>query len=77
MNNMGAIGRRWAPANVRLIRMLAQNVGGQVGAPEAAERTGLTEAGARGRSSDWRARASWSASVAAARSAFDYVIPTH
>ena len=35
------------PANVRLIRMLAEDVGGQIGAPEAAEHTGLTEAGAR------------------------------
>jgi DNA-binding Lrp family transcriptional regulator len=35
------------PANVRLIRVLADEVAGPIGAPEAAERAGLTEAGAR------------------------------
>lgn len=35
------------PANVRLLRVLAEEVSGPVGAPEAAELAGLTEAGAR------------------------------
>lgn len=35
------------PANVRLLRLLLDEVNGPVGAPDAAERTGLTEAGAR------------------------------
>lgn len=36
-----------APAHVRLLRLLSEEVSEPVGAPEAAEHTGLTEAGAR------------------------------
>lgn len=35
------------PASVRLIRLLADGVSGSISAPEASEKTGLTEAGAR------------------------------
>ena len=35
------------PANVRLLRLLAEQVSGPVGVPEAAVQTGLTQAGAR------------------------------
>ena len=36
-----------AEANVRLLRVLADDVVGPIGVPEAAEQTGLTETGAR------------------------------
>ena len=42
LNNLMGTG-----ASVRLIRLLATEVSGPIGAPDAAEYTGLTEAGAR------------------------------